>query len=368
MREESEAQKRRAAEKEQATFTAQYQLVGLQQEIEGVRQAVKIAEEERDALKTSLKQEEVARIAAEGKIALPPSQEPDELASPKKRRRENLKVNRDPEPSDTEEISPLDALKEELRWEKKLRARADDLIDFMNMECQFKCCPCRIAEDEGTEFIHDGTYNEKIEKTLADFQRRPKASVPEAIPSPNPPVSPPSSPAGPPSPLGQTTEMLINFSPSAGTFSKLSTPANRNLIYLPPLPKQNSDHQFTSEAPIHLSSPSTFYQPAPQRPHQQAHFFAAAQTPRTLPAQPQQASPAKNPTIRSVTFPGSTTVTTTIPLAPILVSPDRTISRDEALEQIRQRRGRARSAAGNGTPKKVLVRTAERRDLSAPAR
>ncbi|KAI4174030.1 MAG: hypothetical protein LQ343_002594 [Gyalolechia ehrenbergii] len=367
MREESETQKRRVESKEQETFTAQYQLVGLQGELESTRQAMKVIEEERDALKTSLKQEEVARIAAEGKIGLSPSQGPDELATPKKRRGGSLKRNVHPEAMDPEEISPLDALEEELRFEKKLRARADDLIEFMNMECQFQCCPCRIAEEEGTEYIHDGTYNEKIEKNLGDVQRRAKAAVPQAIPPPERSGSSPRSPARAPSPLGQTTEMLINFSPSASTFSKILTPAKRDFIELPSLPKPDSDPKTASEAPIHLSSPSTLHQPSPQRPHQQAQFFAP-QTPRTIPAPPQQAPQTKNATIRSVTFPRSTTTTTTVPLAPIPVSPDRTISRDEALEQIRQRRGRARSAAGNGTPRKVPVEKGERRDLSAPAR
>ncbi|KAL8943900.1 MAG: hypothetical protein Q9216_000794 [Gyalolechia sp. 2 TL-2023] len=366
MREDSEAQRRRVESKEQEAFNAQYQLIGLQEELESTRQAVKVVEEERDALKTSLKQEEVARIAAEGEIALPPSQEPDELATPK-RRRESPKENVDPQPVDPEETSALESLKEELRYEKRLRARADDLIEFMNMECQFHCCPCRIAEEEGTEYIHDGTYNEKIEKKLGEIQRRAKATAPQAVSPIESPGSSSSSPARAPSPLGQTTEMLINFSPSASAFSTVPTPAKRDLIDLPPFPKPKLDPKSASDAPIHLSSPPPLHQPSPQRPHLHAQFFAS-QTPRHLPAPQQQTSQNTNPTIRSVTFPRSTTITTTVPLAPIPVSPDRTISRDEALEQIRQRRGRAKSAAGNGTPRKVLLGTGERRDLSAPAR
>ncbi|KAL9031266.1 MAG: hypothetical protein Q9196_000704 [Gyalolechia fulgens] len=367
MREESEAQKRRVESKEQEAFTAQYQLVGLQEELESTKQAVKVVEEERDALKTSLKQEEVIRIAAEGKIALPPAQEPDELSIPKKKRRETPKEEVDPQAMEPEQISPLEALEEELRVEKKLRAKADDLIEFMNMECQFQCCPCRIAEEEGTEYIHDGTYNEKIEKNLGNAQRRAKAAVSQATLPPEPSDSPPSSPARVPSPLGQNTEMLINFSPSTSKFSNIPTPAKRDLMELPPLHNPKSETNTASEGPLHVSSISTIHQPSPQRPHQQAQFFVP-QTARPLPAPPRQAPHTKNPTIRSVTFPGSTTITTTVPLAPIPVSADRTISRNEALEQIRQRRGRARSAAGSGTPRKVLVGKGDRRDLSAPSR
>jgi hypothetical protein len=43
------------------------------------------------------------------------------------------------------------------------------------------------------------------------------------------------------------------------------------------------------------------------------------------------------------------------------------MTREQALEQIRQRRGRARSiAAGNGTPRKVMGEVAVRREFSAP--
>ncbi|KAL8720453.1 MAG: hypothetical protein Q9225_002678 [Loekoesia sp. 1 TL-2023] len=367
MREEVEAQKRKAERQEQEAFAAQYQLVGVQEELESTKRTVKVVEEERDALKTSLKQEEVARIAAEGKIALPPSRVPDEFASPKKRRRESLKENVDPRVVDPEREAKLEELKEELRLEKKLRTRAVDLIDFMKMECQFQCCSCRIAEQEGTQYIHDGGHEEKTGKALGTVSRSVSAAPPQPLPPPEPSESAPSSPFRAPSPLGQTTEMLINFSPSAGTFFKVPTPAKRDLPDLLPLPQPESEPETASKDHVHQSSAPILHQPSPQRPQQQPKLLAP-QTPRHLPNLPQQAPHTTNPTIRSVTFPGTTTITTTVPLAPIPVSPDRTITRDEALEQIRQRRGRARSAAGNGTPRRVLVGVGERRDLSAPAR
>src|SRR5206468_11260877 len=35
-------------------------------------------------------------------------------------------------------------LRAELRWERTLRERADDMVHFLQMECQFKMCACRI--------------------------------------------------------------------------------------------------------------------------------------------------------------------------------------------------------------------------------
>ncbi|KAL9593014.1 MAG: hypothetical protein Q9179_006165 [Wetmoreana sp. 5 TL-2023] len=375
MREEVDVQKRKVENKEQEAFASQYQLVGLQEELDSARQQIRTVEEERDALKTSLAQEEVARIAAEGKITLLSAEGSDEHASPRKRRRESLKENIDPDLDSDLDIDAMDAeveedelkhLKEELRTEKRLRTRANGLIDFMKMECQFQCCPCRVAEQQGTQYIHDGSLEEGMKKVWATI---PKDVLSNNCPAVLPPESSEpaaSSPPKAPSPLGQTTEMLINFSPSTGTFYKLLAPAKRDLPELPPLPQQQIFEDNTAPTP----QPQTpVFQPPPHAPSSASprpKQYIAPQTPRPLPIPPLPHT--AQPTIRSVTYPGTTT--TTVPLAPITVSPDRTISREEALEQIRQRRGRARSIAnGNGTPRKPRVGDGEgRRDLSAPAR
>ncbi|KAI4120526.1 MAG: hypothetical protein LQ338_006952 [Usnochroma carphineum] len=388
MREEVEAHKRKLEAKDQETFAAQYRLIGLQEELETTRQKCRTTDEERDALKTSLKQEEVARVAAEGKIALPPSEETDEFSSPKKRRRESFKENVDPEAMEIEAVSELDTLRQELGWEKKARKQAESLVEFMKMECQFRCCSCRIAEEEGTEYINDGSYfGQAREKEQAPAPKDVHIARPSSIPPPQPSDSASSSPPRAASPLGQTTEMLINFSPSRGTFFDAPTPAKRDLPELPPLPTHSSSGNTTAatkDEPAGYpfpSMPQQHHSPKQQTPRHQ-HSFPPPQTPRPLPLpnppldpQQQQHPQTTLPTIRSVTFPGTTTtVTTTVPLAPIPVSPDRTITRDEALEQIRQRRGRARSAAGNnGTPRKPMMAgsgggAGEKRDLSAPAR
>ncbi|KAL8729094.1 MAG: hypothetical protein Q9181_005114 [Wetmoreana brouardii] len=375
MREEVDVQKRKVENKEQEAFVSQYQLVGLQEELDIARQQIRTVEEERDALKTSLAQEEVARIAAEGKIALPPAEGSDGFASPRKRRRESLKENIDPELDSDLDIDAMDAeveenglenVKEELRIEKRLRTRANGLIDFMKMECQFQCCPCRVAEQQGTQYIHDGRLEEEMKKVWATVPKDVLSNdCPPVLPS-EPSEAAASSPPKTPSPLGQTTEMLINFSPSTGTFYKLPTPAKRDLPELPPLPQQQI---FEDDATPTPQPQTPVFQPSPHAPSSSSprpKQYIAPQTPRPLPIPPP--SQMAQPTIRSVTYPGTTI--TTVPLAPIPVSPDRTISREEALEQIRQRRGRARSIAnGNVTPRKPMVENGEgRRDLSAPAR
>ncbi|KAL8656714.1 MAG: hypothetical protein Q9210_000055 [Variospora velana] len=381
MREEVEAQKRKIKSREEEAFAAEYQLVGLQEELETAKRKTKVTEEERDALKTSLQREEVARIAAEGKIALPPSQADDEFSSPKKRRRESVRENVDPKAMEIEAPSELDNLKWELRMEKSMRIQAASLVDFMKMECQFRCCSCRIAEEQGVEYINDGSFFDppKAKNPAVapkELQAAPPPSIPPSAPSESSHPSPHKEPSWGTSPSGQTTEMLINFSPGTDPFFQKTPTSTKNdlpeLPRLPPPTMETGNSTMSREEPTQYPFLTMASQPQPLQSSHQQQFSASLRTPPPLldPPPHGQAPHTSHPTIRSVTFPVSKTITTTVPLAPMPVSPDRTISRDEALAQIQQRRGRARSAAGNATPRRPMSRkgTEGRRDLSAPAR
>ena len=156
----------------------------LGEEVKTLKDRLTLTEGERDALKTSLKEEEVMRIAAEGQIALPTvtSEEQDEFASPVRSPR---KQRTTPErgDDDKENVSPKKAsvelrfLQQELASEKALHERAQEQIEFMKMECQFECCSCRIADLKGAKFIHDASY-------IMDMDRI-KASVPVTPPHSN---------------------------------------------------------------------------------------------------------------------------------------------------------------------------------------
>ena len=82
-----EQEKERSVLREQEAFAARYQLVGVQEELANLQDKVKLIEQERDALRTIAKNEEIARIAAEGRLPLPASPDDDEFASPKKARK-----------------------------------------------------------------------------------------------------------------------------------------------------------------------------------------------------------------------------------------------------------------------------------------
>ena len=401
MREEAEAQRRKADGRDQDVFAAKYQNVGLQEEIEKIRQQLKTIEEERDTLKTSLKEEEVARIAAEGKIPLPVSHEQDEFSSPKKPRhrshRDSFKENQDPiGPMETEEE---DCKQAALVIERKLRQRAEEQIDFMKMECQFRCCSCRIAEGQGKPYIHDNSFAQQI-SAYFDAVEGGRSGTPEAMltgPTPektnalpsqsyHEPLTPePASRLATPlkstttasnprfqtdqpasTPLSSATrshhgsDALIRFSPTSGTF-------------------------YTTPAAVETSSPghSSSSRDAPQTPTALLRFSPQFSLSTSGPPRQVSSPPSSPPHLRYPTTPRplpvppygpnhiTQTVTTTIPLAvtPSPFTPNPTMTREEALEQIRQRRGRARSiAAGHSTPRKQMIDLSSlRRDISAPA-
>jgi hypothetical protein len=215
----------------------------LGEEVQTLKDKLKLIEGERDALKASLKEEEVQRIAAEGRIPLPaPSTEDEEFGSPVRSPRKQRNPERDEE--DKENVAPrkaaveLKLVQHELVAEKRLRERAQEQIEFMKMECQFRCCSCRIADFKGASYVHDNSYSTEMERI--------KAAVPE--------MTPPSSSHGddpmegviikkepldedmrPPTPQEEVEpvtvikdepadEATVEFSPTTGTFKPVPSP------------------------------------------------------------------------------------------------------------------------------------------------
>ncbi len=364
MREDVNVHKRHLVTKEEEVFAIQHQLVELQDEMEKQKQQNKMIEEERDALKASLKEIESAVTVVEPEIALPLFGDREVTASPKKRSRrsESMKENVDPEAPRLED--QLESMGEQLRMEKRMRLRADDQVHFMKMECQFQCCSCRIAERQEIAYVHDdtlATHMADMASKIAEPSNEPPTQTPtdlllEQITHPVPVPAQdeqPSTPARQPSLHRENTDHdLLAFSPTTGTFSQVPSPNK---------PPSSPSAQQTPEPAPHSTPQHPNLRSVPTSPIQPTPSFTFPITPRPLPIPPQ----------RTISY----TKTVTIPLkddAPFAPAPATPggISREDALEQIRQRRGRARSiAAGNGTPRKRMVEVGElRRDISAPGR
>ncbi|KAK5094810.1 hypothetical protein LTS08_008427 [Lithohypha guttulata] len=74
----------------------------------------------------------------------------------------------------------IEELKDELGWVRSQLKREQDLVHFMNMQCQFKSCPCRMAETAGTRFVHDYVYDQRQQQLalLKGVKRKAEDELP----------------------------------------------------------------------------------------------------------------------------------------------------------------------------------------------
>jgi hypothetical protein len=72
-------------------------------------------------------------------------------------------------------------LKQELAWAKRKHSEDADLIHLMHMQCQFKACPCRLAESNGERFVHDAVYDAKMQQQRASKKRKIAKETDEAV-------------------------------------------------------------------------------------------------------------------------------------------------------------------------------------------
>ncbi|KAI9779526.1 MAG: hypothetical protein M1839_007334 [Geoglossum umbratile] len=378
---EIEGSRNKTEKREQEAFAAKYELIGVQEELTKMRERVGVVEQERDALKTSLKEEEVARIAAEGRISLPVPTE-DEMGEVPPQEETRPLIPMDPAISD--ETYESAAVREELGFARARATKAEEMVDFMRMECQFRCCSCRVAEWHDTGYVHDDTLVAAMEhmrqersKILSSMDKdqtslQTTAWIPESRDVPSEFMLEQSQLAQKQQPMSYThhagdltltadasEDILITDSPQ----NENSRPGEAREPYHPAPPshveKPHSDTTaVTLDADTSLLSllNATQNRPIPQPLHPEDLTHTAA-----IPSAPQNSQPFTTPPPPIAT----TSTTTTIPLqdAPPILSPA-TMTREEALQQIYRRRGRTKSIAAAGTPKPKMPR----RDISAPAK
>ncbi|KAF2845920.1 hypothetical protein T440DRAFT_502098 [Plenodomus tracheiphilus IPT5] len=378
------------------------------EQIQSLQEKLKVVEEERDALKTSLKEEEVMRVAAEGSIALPiaAADENDEFESP---RNEDDKENVSPKKGAVE----LRFLQQELASERQLRERAQEQIDFMKME-------------HGRRYMHDNTYAAEMERIKINHEDN---QVEDAVVKHEPveserPFTPPSEET-----LRSTQDVhqdntilmhtppvapdtILAYSPSTGTFRSVPSPVKAaptacvvaTLQPSPLIESKHSDKATDAGKPIIMARPQSRVEFAhgdhkdnktvdisihedaiedsededtspptpPQEPTGPAtpYLTRTITTTTTIPLHFSPATPAFKPG-RGPMTPSTIAHAAADARTPILgeLSLNKLpFDREAALEAIRERRGRARSmAAGHGTPMKQMVDGGkDRRDISAP--
>lgn len=140
-------EKARSKAREQEAFAARYQMVSLEEKLGEALERIKVLEQERDAMRMErdtfrdlAKEEEVARIAAEGRIPLPKNEDhDDEFASPRKKKPRVSLSTADVVSSAASEAE-FEEMMRKMEWEHQRAERAYETIDFLKAECQLKAC------------------------------------------------------------------------------------------------------------------------------------------------------------------------------------------------------------------------------------
>ncbi|KAL7822256.1 hypothetical protein V8C26DRAFT_418965 [Trichoderma gracile] len=460
---EQEREKGRARDAE--LFEVKYQASSLQDQLEQALERLKLVEQERDAYKVAAKNEEVARLAAEGRIPLPAEQSDDEFASPPRKRRLASTIRcRDPRVSlSTMEVVSsaaseleIEQLTEQLQWERQRADRAQEMIEFMQAECQMHCCPCskskrrtsmlaqqlpratperkkasveasipeakreasaeplpspvqqqelklgkvRKGARRSTVFYpQEGVFRTVSEQEAIELEAQRKAEIViEAHEEPEPEM--PSSPADRKEAHQRTFAKTPSVEPSVYDFppgkSSLMSLINApridpqadslpNLRSVPPFPDNKASqegvmrHQAAAaaaerEGGLELA-PKSASAPAPQterfalpRKRKSAEMRASAKAvytvtkTTTVPVRDERSTSSSfNQRMRTASNSSAASFDTTDPA----MTP--TMTREEALAQIRERRGRARSATrGAATPQSRPTSGLGRRNISGP--
>lgn len=466
-------EKERSLNREQEAFQARYSLVGLQEQLDKARaeleqalDRIKAIEQERDAFKTLAKTEEdVARIAAEGRLPLPRPVEQDaddEFTSPRK-----------PSGSRVSSISLIDIKSSEVseaeieeltrlwQWEKQRANRASDQIEYLEAECRLHACSCMKKRPRSSMGLLSPKRQKRSEPApLADPSDRMILSEKTTIPPPHDTSIAHSVPQ-----LAKSNNhnkkiehrgerRATIFLPDLGTFQTVSVQEAETMEKVEERSQEREDLDRPMEdAPAHVEEPNalperytrtpsveppSFAVLGPERSsllsmlnHSQQHgdpmdvqyYASRPTTPATMPTGTRKVSNraplrSQDPNVEMTqgynhfktsfnsrphttsSFYHESTTTTTVPLReeneePTMAkqllalqrTPSRgrvanddegptwdvnnpaltpTMTREQALAKIRERRGRTKSGT-TVTPRKGMMRGVERRDMSAPA-
>ncbi|KAK5691332.1 hypothetical protein LTR17_025665 [Elasticomyces elasticus] len=371
-------EKHKMGVKEQETFSAQYHLAEAQEELDKLRAHLKIVEEEKEILKKTLKEDELSKIAADGMIALPTSVGDDDLAaSPSKRSplsddKENMGVV-------PKKVLDNKRLQEELVREQMRRERAEEMIEFLGLECMFRCCRCRSGSEQENHQRLGAMISGELGQQLDSVMGSMKAVLVQHEEVEAVEVQSDS--------IDHEDAMEVEPTNSADNGAATEEQSPQQLEHPA---EQEMDRSMTMTAED--ETPPAPH-PTPAQPEIEASPEADETEPLPSSTPPQTPAPTHQrthpPMLRTIT------TTTTIPIQftpiskPMQYNPEdaenipprpesaadssseHVVDRAAALAAIEYRRGRAKSfQAGHLTPRKQMlegVNVSQRRDISAPA-
>ena len=281
LKEEVAAERDSKDRAKQEAFERAYALAGLTEELELLKEKFRALETENHSSNLEvrahqIRKEDFGRLSlVEGDLAfLNTPRRPKRAAagsarSPAPERDEDLVEATPPKRPRLSEIEPvaddeqpaaetapaevdediLEDLKEELLFERRRRAAAEDMVHFMNIECQFERCSCRIAESHGRRYIYDAEYYNTFQKPQIEAEEKARAQQASTEqfamqqPSPESASTPEASPPPPP----------VHRSPIH------KAPADEAPVYVSPVHQSPAPQAPMHESPVHQS-------PAPQVP------------------------------------------------------------------------------------------------------
>lgn len=241
---------------EQEATDAKCALMALQQDLGKLREQFAVLEQEKEALKTNLKEEEVARIAAEGQIALPSGHDddsdlftsPHKPSSPRKLQPEPLSDDKENAGVVTKKMFDTRMLQEELEAERQKKVAAEELVEFLRMECAFKCCECKSAARHGR------ALRVSMDEILASSIQKMKADIASIM-------TPPASETGEEPTDAENTHTAAGAEGSAPTDPQETKSADEMDVEMDEdLPLPESDHNMTTtvdESPASVKDETT---------------------------------------------------------------------------------------------------------------
>ncbi|CAI7599735.1 unnamed protein product [Penicillium glandicola] len=190
----------------QEAFERAYALAGLTEELEVLKEKFRALETDNhsstlEARAHEIRKEDFGRLsiaegdlaflttprrpkrAAAGSVRSPaPAREEDhaEATPPKRPRLSDCAPKMESEQSVSEtpaelEEDLLEEMKEELDFERRRRVAAEDMVHFLNIECQFERCSCRLAESQGRRYIYDADYYNKFQRPQIEAEEKARA-------------------------------------------------------------------------------------------------------------------------------------------------------------------------------------------------
>ncbi|KAI1106351.1 hypothetical protein F4804DRAFT_301022 [Jackrogersella minutella] len=426
-------ERERSKAREQEAFTSRYQLVEIQEQLEKALERVMFVEQERDAYKAAAKSEEIARIAAEGRLPLPPEEPDSEFASPKKERVSLSAVDIISSASSEAEIDELTRM---WQWEKQRADRTQEHLEYVQAECHLRCCSCSKARPRRSTITAIRQERAKPVAIVDPSDRMILGQKLESSEQPAP-VEPEQTTPKQAQVQQESSLLEIGEGPVGGVQKeepKKPKEPRRSTIFVPSegifrtISQQELEAMEKTDASVSVSEPPT---PEPNPPHyartpsvepptfallaqERVSLLSLLNAPHSdslgtimdVPTTPAEAPPeylyrddsspehaeadtatAARPHTSAAFY--TVTTTTVVPVQDATAKRSSgneaaartpsfdannpamtpTMTREQALAQIKERRGRARSAAqGLATPRRQMVSGAgDRRDVSAPA-